>query len=212
MIDRPVHLVDDDVSFLRATARMLRASGYQVRAHASAAEFFEQLGGAGDGCVVTDLEMPGMDGLALLDRLAALGSSMSVVFLTGRGSIPATVTAMKHGAEDFLTKQAPREELLAAVERALANAAARGTDHARRAEIRRRFDALSPRELEVLEHVVRGRLNKQTAAELGIHERTVKLHRTSITTKLGVHSAPELALLARDAGLFETGATFPKGQ
>lgn len=208
-----IHLVDDDVPFLRAISRMLRALGYQVSLHDSAAEFLASATDAA-GCVVADLEMPEMDGLALQDALEARGSALPVVFLTGHGDIPTTVRAMRGGAEDFLTKLAPQRELLAAIDRALLRNARARSEHSRLTSLRKRFDALSPRERQVLAQVVRGRLNKQIAADLGIHERTVKLHRTAITTKLGIHSAAELAVLAREAGLFEEsrGPTCPKGQ
>lgn len=204
-----VYLIDDDDSFLRATARMLRASGYHVSPHTSAEDFLAHLDLTASGCVVTDLEMPGMDGMALQEKL---GTALPVVFLTAHGDIPVTVHAMRRGAEDFLTKTTPRGPLLAAIDRALERAAQERSDRARLDQLRQRFDSLSPRELEVLHHVVRGQLNKQTAADLGIHERTVKLHRTSITTKLDVQSAAELAILAREARIFEVPPwTFPKG-
>ncbi len=204
-----VYLVDDDESFLRATARMLRASGYHVSPHTSAVDFLANLDLAASGCVVTDLEMPGMDGNALQEKL---GTTLPVVFLTAHGSIPVTVHAMRRGAEDFLTKTTPREPLLTAINRALERDARERSERARLDQLRKRFDSLTPRELEVLHHVVRGQLNKQTAAELGIHERTVKLHRTSVTTKLGVYSAAELTTLAREARIFDDTPTFPKGQ
>lgn len=209
-----IHLVDDDASFLRATSRMLRASGYEVSIHSSAADLLSGLSPDPEGCVVTDLAMPGIDGIALQQALEQHGSAMPVVFLTAHGDIPSTVRAMRRGAEDFLTKNAPKKDLLAAIERALERNTRERATRARLRDIRRRFDALSVRELEVLRYVVRGRLNKQIAADLGIHERTVKLHRTAVTTKLRVHSAAELANLCRDAAIFaeERSDTFPKGQ
>jgi FixJ family two-component response regulator len=124
---------------------------------------------------------------------------MPVVFLTGHGDIPASVRAMRHGAEDFLTKRAPKEQLLAAVQRALERGARESHRHLRRRELRERLDRLTPREREVLDLVVRGRMNREIAAELAIHERTVKLHRTSITSKLQVHSVAELTRLVFEA-------------
>jgi FixJ family two-component response regulator len=202
--------VDDDASFLRATARMLRASGYAVVIHDSAEEFLSSLDDGARGCVVTDLSMPGMDGLSLQAALAEIGSPMTVVFLSGHGNIPATVAAMKHGADDFLTKQAPREDLLAAIDHALKRGDGERAERQQADALRRQVDSLTKREKEVLRLVAQGLLNKQIADELGICDRTVKLHRTSVTSKLEVHSAAELALIARDAGLIE--ATFPKGQ
>ena len=195
MSEEPVvYLVDDDASFARALARLLGASGFRVRSFSSGAELLAAVSPESQGCVVADLAMPGIDGLELQERLARGGVHLPFVFLTGRGDIPSSVRAMRGGAIDFLEKHAPKETLLAAVQRALASSRDMG-------ELRRRFAALTGRELEVLRHVVRGRMNKQIAADLGIHERTVKLHRTALTTKLGVRSAAELATLARDAGL-----------
>ena len=192
--------MDDDLSHLRSISRLLRASGYQVVIHNSAAEFLDELRPDANGCVITDLMMPEMDGMALQQALRDSGNPLPIVFLTGHGDIPTSVRAMRNGAEDFLTKNAPKEDLLAAVKRALDHAIARNC--ARQARSRRCASpsSRSPnREREVLRHVVRGLLNKQIAADLGIHERTVKLHRTHITTKLGVHSVAELTTLVREA-------------
>jgi FixJ family two-component response regulator len=199
--------VDVDASFRKAVARMLRASGFAVKTFASAAEYLAALEAEIPGCVLVDLQMPGSSGLDLQEALAQAGYAMPVIFLSGQGDIPTTVQAMRRGAEDFLTKRASREELLAAVRRALARDAHERAGQARREALRARFAALSPRELEVLGHVVQGKLNKQIAYDLGIHERTVKLHRTAITTKLGVFSVAELTRL-----WMEAGPTFPKGQ
>ena len=189
-----VRVVDDDASYARALARLLGARGYPVKSYGSAVELLGQLNADSRGCVVMDLNMPGMDGLELQRELARRGMRLPVIFLTGAADIPSTVRAMRDGAVDFLEKRAPSEELMAAVERALA------AERESR-KVRERFAALTERELEVLRHVVRGRMNKQIAADLGIHERTVKLHRTAVTTKVGVRSVAELTTLARDAGL-----------
>ncbi|MBW8905412.1 MAG: response regulator transcription factor [Betaproteobacteria bacterium] len=189
-----VRVVDDDGSYARALSRLLTARGYQVTSYASGAELLAQLSSEPRGCVVMDLHMPGMDGLELQSELARRGLRLPVVFLTGAADIPSSVSAMRGGAVDFLEKRAPSEQLTAAVERALAS------DREQR-EVRERFAGLTERELEVLRHVLRGRMNKQIAADLGIHERTVKLHRTAVTSKVGVRSVAELATLARDAGL-----------
>ena len=196
-----VFIVDDDASFLAAVSRLLRATGHPVQTFSSAAAFLQSLPAAGPGCVVADLQMPGLSGLDLQAALARTDNPMPVLFLTGHGDIPTSVQAMRQGAEDFLTKRAPKEALLDAVNRALARDAHERAERARQETVRARFAALSPRELEVLKHVVQGKLNKQIAADLGIHERTVKLHRTAITTKLGVPSVAELTRLAHEAGL-----------
>ena len=190
-----VRVVDDDASFLTAVARMLRASGFSVKTYASAVEFLAQPELDVPGCVLVDLQMPGLSGLDLQEALAKAGHRLPVIFLSGRGDIPTTVQVMRRGAEDFLTKRAPKEELLEAVKRALGRDASERAERARLAALSAPFATLTPRELEVLKHVVRGRLNKQIAYDLGIHERTVKLHRTAITTKLGVHSTAELTKL-----------------
>lgn len=202
--ERLVHLVDDDGSFARALARLLSAHGFTVRAFGSGAELLAQLSRDARGCVVTDLSMPQLGGLELQRTLAAKGVDLPVIFLTGRADIPSSVRAMRQGAVDFLEKHAPMEELVAAVKRAL------DADQAR-SELRQRFARLTERELEILGHVVRGRMNKQIAGDLGIHERTVKLHRSAITTKVGVRSAAELATLAREAGFAQPPAPWGSG-
>jgi FixJ family two-component response regulator len=196
-----VHVVDDDTAFLAAVARLLKAAGYVVRTYPSAAELLANLGDDA-GCVVADLRMPGMDGLALQGALAREANPLPVIFLTGEGDIPTTVKAMRHGAEDFLTKRGPKEDLLAAVDRALARDARQRKERAHLRALNARIDTLTPRERDVLRQVVAGRLNKQIAADLAISERMVKLHRTAITTKLQVRSVAELTRLVQAAGLF----------
>jgi len=190
-----VFVVDDDASFRSAVSRLLRAAGHQVKVFASASEFLQDLPATGSGCVVADLQMPGLSGLDLQAALAGSGNPLPVLFLTGHGDIPTSVKAMRLGAEDFLTKLAPKKVLLEAVSRALARDARERAERARLQTARSRFETLTQREREVLEHVLRGQLNKQIAADLGIHERTVKLHRTAITNKVGVQSVAELTQL-----------------
>lgn len=205
-----VHVVDDDLSFLNAISRLLKASGFEVLAFSSAGDFLRHHGPDVAGCLVADLHMPGLDGLGLQDALAATSNPLPILFLTGHGDIASTVQAMRSGAEDFLEKNAPKEKLLDAVRRALARDARERKARGRHDELQARLDALTPREREVLGHVVQGRLNKQIAADLKIHERTVKLHRTAITTKLGVRSAAELTRLVGLAGVAAAeAATFP---
>ena len=188
-------------------ARLLRASGFQVVVHTSAAEFLAALQPDMNGCVITDLMMPGMDGMALQEALRKAGNPLPILFLTGHGDIPTTVQAMRSGAEDFLTKHAPKEKLIAAVNRALARNEQDRAERARLQALQQPFTLLTDREREVLRHVVQGKLNKQIAADLGIHERTVKLHRTHITTKLQVHSVAELTRLVQEAGVFTAGSS-----
>ena len=202
-----VFLVDDDPPFLTATARLLRASGFQVEAFASAREFLASERRESPGCLVLDLQMPGMSGLELQETLQAAGASLPILFLTGNGDIPSSVQAMRAGAEDFLEKRAPKERLLAAIKRALLRDVGTRVIRAQQTGLAARFDGLSEREREVLGHVVRGRMNKQIARELGITERTVKAHRVAITTKLGVPSVAELTRLTLEAGLFPGAAS-----
>jgi two-component system, LuxR family, response regulator FixJ len=192
--------VDDDASFLRSLSRLLTASGFHVVIHNSAVKFLAELKPGVSGCVITDLRMPGMDGTELQEALLKAGSPLPVIFLSGHGDIPVTVQAMRRGAEDFLTKHAPKEELLGAVNRALARNEENRAKRERLEALRQPFERLTDRECEVLRHVLQGKLNKQIASDLGIHERTVKLHRTSVTSKLAVHSVAELTRLAQEAG------------
>ena len=198
-----VRIVDDDASFLTAVARMLRAYGFTVKTFASAEEFLNQSEFDVPGCVLVDLQMPGLSGLDLQEALSKAGYTLPVIFLSGHGDIPTTVQAMRRGAEDFLTKRAPKEILLNAVKRALERDALERVGRSRLEALRTRFAALTPREREVLKRVVQGKLNKQIAYDLGIHERTVKFHRTSLTTKLGVYSVAELTKLCMEVGNFE---------
>ena len=210
-VTEPVlYVVDDDASFLKAVSRLLRAAGYEVRTFAKAEELLAQLDET-PGCVIADLQMPGVGGLELQETMTRAGHTLPVIFVSGHGDIPTTVRAMRQGAEDFLTKTAPQAELLAAVKRAIERDARQRAERDRLRALRRRLDLLTPREREVLRHVVRGRLNKQIAADLHIHERTVKLHRTAITTKLLVQSVAELTRLVQAAGeLDEPPFTLPE--
>jgi FixJ family two-component response regulator len=207
-----VHIVDDDTSFLIAIARLLRAHGFCVKTYSSAHEFLAQRAADTPGCVLADLQMPKMNGLDLQSALSQTPNPLPILFLTGHGDIPSTVRAMRDGAEDFLEKRAPKKKLVDAVTRALARDFREREVRAQQRELRTRFDTLTERELQVLSHVVQGRLNKQIAGDLGIHERTVKLHRTAITSKLKVQSVAELTRLTQEAGIFsEPVRTFPKG-
>jgi len=208
-----VHVVDDDTSFLTAISRLLRANGFSVKTYSSAQEFLAQRDADSPGCVLADLQMPEMNGLDLQSALTETSNPLPILFLTGHGDIPSSVRAMRGGAEDFLEKRAPQKKLLDAVKRALARGSRERELRARQRELRARFATLTERELEVLSLVVQGKLNKQIAGDLGIHERTVKLHRTAITTKLKVQSVAELTRLTQEAGIFpESLRTFPKGQ
>jgi FixJ family two-component response regulator len=196
-----IFVVDDDRSFLTAVTRWLHVSGYTVQSFTSAAEFIEHYSPDMPGCVIADLRMPGLSGLDLQDTLIKADSPMPVIFLTGQGDIPASVRAMRHGAEDFLTKRASKEELLDAVKRALARDAKAREHRARLGGLRARFAALTAREREVLAHVISGQLNKQIAYDLGASERTIKAHRANLMAKLGLQSVAELVRLAEELGI-----------
>ncbi len=191
-----VFIVDDDTSFLATMSRWLRAFGYAVESFTSAADFLAQRPMEAAGCVVADLQMPGMDGIALQEALAQSVNPLPIVFLTGHGDIPTSVQAMRSGAEDFLLKTASKEDLLAAIERALTRDLYEHRARRRQRELMLRFAKLTPRENEVLAHVLQGQLNKQIAADLGIDERSVKRHRSSVMAKLDVKSVVELTQLA----------------
>jgi FixJ family two-component response regulator len=186
-----VYVVDDDASFRRSISRLLSTVGYEVASFPSGAAFLAQHTIRSRGCVLADLHMPGCDGLELQARLAASLNSLPVVFLSGNGTIPATVKAMRHGAVDFLTKCAPEENLLDAIARALL---LDGVQLERRAAVVKMQDLyyqLSTRECEVFAGVIVGHLNKQIGDDLGIALRTVKFHRTQISRKLKLASVPE---------------------
>lgn len=202
VIEPTVRVVDDDESFRAAISRLLRASGYAVKTYSSAAKFLAQHDGYTPGCVLVDLQMPEMNGLDLQSALSQTPNPLPILFLTGHGDIASTVQAMRGGAEDFLEKNAPKAKLLDAVQRAIVRDSREREERDRQRELRARFDVLTEREREVLSHVLQGQLNKQIAWDLGIHERTVKLHRTAITTKLKVQSVAELTRLTQEAGIF----------
>ncbi|RFP09144.1 DNA-binding response regulator [Duganella sp. BJB488] len=190
-----VHLVDDQPAVLKALARLLGAAGYTVRAYAGAQDFLDALAGDADGCLVLDLSMPGMDGLALQQALAARAPQLPIIFLTGHGDIDSGVRAMKLGAADFLTKPVDDARLIAAIEAALAQQRRQRGDDAELAAIRQRLATLTPRETEVLELLVEGLLNKQVAAALGTVEKTVKVHRARVMAKMQVRSPTALVRL-----------------
>jgi FixJ family two-component response regulator len=191
-----VHVVDDDPSFRRAVSRLLRATGYHVRDYPSATEFLTAKPGHLPGCAVVDVQMPGPSGLELQRALAVMEEPLPVIFLTGHGDIAMSVTAMKCGAVDFLTKPLKREILLKAVQTALALDAEARRCRMQWRELHARYEQLSPREREVFGQVVAGRMNKQIAQELGTVERTVKAHRAQVMKKMKAASVAELVHLA----------------
>ena len=201
-----VHVVDDDEPVRTALSRLLRAESLEVRAYGSAREFVERGTDGRGGCVVLDVNMPGISGLDLLDTLAHDPDALPVLFLTGYGDIPASVRAMKAGAVDFLTKPVDRDRLLEAVRAALARDAEQRRHRDQIRTIQSRFDELTPREREVFDLLVTGMLNKEVGAALGTTERTVKAHRAQIMCKLGVRSVAELVHVATTLGRSGGGA------
>ena len=199
-----VFVVDDDPSFLATMTRWLRAFGYSLQTYTSAKDFLAQRPKQAPGCVVADLEMPGMDGMELQRALAQSSNPLPIIFLTGHGDIPSSVQAMRLGAEDFLTKTTDKEQLLGAIERAFTRDLREREARQQQTELLSSFTKLTPRENEVLLHVLRGCLNKQIAADLGIDERSVKRHRANMMRKLEINSVAELGQLAAKAGISGT--------
>lgn len=196
-----VFIVDDDPDVCRAVGRLVRGAGYEVREFNSAREFLVAHEPEPAGCLLLDLTMPEVDGLQLQQTLANSGCHRPIVFLTANGDIPNTVRAMKAGAVNFLTKPVDRDELMAALAEALAQDAAGRAEWETRHTIAGRLATLTPRERQVLEKVVAGRLNKQIAAELGTVEKTIKVHRARVMQKLHAGSLIQLVEIAQLAGL-----------
>ncbi|MFT4173656.1 MAG: response regulator [Rhodocyclaceae bacterium] len=191
-----VHVVDDDDAFRVSLIRMLRAAGYDVRAYASVAEVLLEACLDGPGCFILDVNMPGPSGLELQAALARRNDPPPVIFVSGYLDVPTTVAAMKRGAVDFLTKPVRAEDLIAAVEGALAIDRAARETRARDRQCRVRFESLSQRDRDLLKRVAAGQLNREIAQQMGIAERTVKLHRARIMDALGAHSLPDLVRIA----------------
>ncbi|TGQ08679.1 MULTISPECIES: response regulator [unclassified Mesorhizobium] len=197
-----VYVVDDDQSFRTATSRLLRATGYEVVEYASTQQLLEQLPqAAGPTCILLDVQFPGPSGPELQDRLAEIGSVVPIVFLTGHGDIPTSVRAIKAGADDFLTKPVPKETLLEVIDRAVAHHMTRREQQDRLDDLRARIAQLTPREKEVFALVVRGKMNKQIAFELGATERTIKAHRHKVMEKTRVQTVAELVSIAERLGM-----------
>jgi FixJ family two-component response regulator len=196
-----VFVVDDNPSVRKSLSRLLAAAGYTVEAFASAREFLTRVPSEGPCCLVLDVRMPGLTGIELQAALAAAGRRMSIVFVTGHIDVPMSVKAMKGGAVDLLTKPIDRQELLAAIVRAVAKDAKDLSEEIRIAEIRQRVKALTVRETQVFALVVTGMLNKQIAFDLGVVEKTIKVHRARVMEKMRAGSVAELVRLADAVGV-----------
>ena len=197
-----VHVVDDDASFRAAIERRLRKAGYDVAIYPSARDLLDRLPNESEsGCILLDVRIPGLSGPELQERLSELGSTLPIVFLTGFADVRTTVRTIKAGAEDFLTKPVSSEDLLAAVERALAHHQAVRSQRDRLDIVRARIATLTPREREVFELVIRGKTNKEVGRVLGATERTIKAHRHRVMEKMQVQSLAELVSLAERAGV-----------
>ena len=188
-----VHVVDDDASFRTAIERRLKLAGYEVETYSSAQQLLDRLPDVEKpGCILLDVQMPGLSGLELQSRLIELGSILPIIFVTGYADTPTTVRAIKAGAEDFLTKPASSEQLIDAIERAMARYESARSQRSELDSFRGLVTTLTPRERQVFDLIVRGKINKQIADELGTTERTVKAHRHQVMEKMQVHSLAEL--------------------
>lgn len=199
-----VHIVDDDASFRTAIERRLKLAGYEVATYPSAQQLLDRLPDESEpGCILLDVRIPGLSGPELQSRLTELGSTLPIVFLTGHVDTPTTVQTIKAGAEDFLTKSVGSEHLLGVIERALSRHAIERGARRRLDEMKALAAALTPRERQVFDLVVRGKLNKQIAHELGTTERTIKAHRHQVMEKMKVRSLAELVAMAERLGVLD---------
>jgi FixJ family two-component response regulator len=199
--DATVYLLDDEPDMLKALSRVLNAHGVETLAFQSAEEFLAHDKTSSPACLVLDLAMPGMDGLEVQRRLTRDGVTLPVVFLTGHGDIQTSVIAMKAGAEDFLTKPVESADLLRAVFAAIRRAEKQNVDNIEMIEFSERLAQLTPRQREVLEYVIAGKMNKNIAFELGTGEQNIKVHRRRVIRKLGVRSLAELVRVAERLGV-----------
>ena len=199
--DTRIFIVDDDPSVRRSLTRVVRSAGWNAEAFASARDFLDKPSFSGTGCVVLDVRMPGMTGPELREQMAARRISLPIIFLTGHGDVPTGVEAMKKGAVDFLMKPVDDEVLLEAIRMALQRHKSGQAREHEEEKIHQRLARLSVREREVMEYVIAGRLNKQIAEELGIAEKTIKVHRGRLMQKMEVPSVAELVHLCDTAGI-----------
>jgi len=193
-----VFVVDDDEAVRNSLRFLLKSVGLATRTLASSAEFLETYSPSQPGCLVLDVRMPGMSGLELQQQLNVRGAVIPVIFITGHGDIPMAVEAMQHGAFDFLQKPFRDQDLIDRIQRALAKDARNRSSLKEHDRIRQRFDSLTPREREVLTLMTRGKANKVMAAELGLSQRTVEIHRARVMEKSGAASLAQLVRMVMD--------------
>ena len=204
-----VHVIDDDASFRTAVERRLKLAGYDVETYSSAQQLLDRLPGAEKpGCILLDVQMPGLNGLDLQSCLIERGSILPIVFVTGYADTPATVRAIKAGAEDFLTKPASSALLIDAIERAMARYESAHRQRNELDSLRGLVATLTPRERQVFNLIVRGKINKQIAHELGTTERTVKAHRHQVMEKMQVESLAKLVSNAERLGMLDPSRDF----
>jgi FixJ family two-component response regulator len=196
-----VYVVDDDAEVRTGLSRLLRSVELPVSAFGAAQDFLDQISAEAIGCIVLDINMPGMSGTELHELLEARGIDMPVLYLTGQGSVPTAVKAMKLGALEYFEKPVDAKVFLEAVALAIEGHRQRRVEQARHRDLASRVGSLSCREREVMEHVIRGRLNKQIAGDLGIAEKTVKVHRGRVMHKIGVRSVAQLVRLCEELGI-----------
>jgi FixJ family two-component response regulator len=199
-----VHVIEDDESIRLASFRLLRHAGYTVRTHSTGDEFLADPPGEG-GCIVLDLHLPGASGLELQEQLMVTPTPLPIVFVTGHGDVPQSVRAMKAGAVDFLTKPVDAPVLLDAVARAIGRDMENRDVLARRHEVLSRYNRLTPREREVFAHLTSGQLNKEVGYDLGISERTIKIHRHRVLEKMEANSIADLVPMSADLGIAPAG-------
>ncbi len=202
--DATVFVVDDDTSVRTALKRLIQSLGFNVKTFDSAQAFLKQKPHDGPACLVLDVRMPGMSGIELQQRLTKAGLGMPIIFITGHGNIPMSVQAMKAGAVDFIEKPFEDQKLIDAINLAIKKNKKFRTEHAEIENLQRHVDSLTPREHEVFILVVSGMLNKQIAFDLGMSEKTVKVHRARVMDKMKAKSLADLVRMAEKAGQFES--------
>jgi RNA polymerase sigma factor (sigma-70 family) len=207
MQDPVIFLVDDDPSVRKSLSRLISSAGYPVEAFSSAREFLNRTSSEQSGCLLLDLRMPDINGIELQEELVLTGNSLPIIFISAHADVPISVRAMKGGAVDFLTKPFSGDQLVSAIKTAIEKNSRKRSEDSQLHEIKERMTALTPREYDVFRLVVHGLLNKQIGAQLGISEKTVKVHRSRVMDKMQANSLAELVLFAQKAGAMSDEST-----